>query len=362
MKKLLALVLAGVMALSLTTVVGAAALTPPDEGDPKVDVGDTELYYGDDELEFYLEKGDSTIAVGDDTDDGYDAFCNTDDYSLSVSVSSDNSDIKASYKLYKNPDRDGVAVKIIIDPISEKFTVADDADWEVKVKVVQKLKGQTDPAVGELLVEGTIGNTRAFHTDSFTDAYGSYILDTEARVIDVSVFEDAEGKALSVNYPKYAIKFNKVSRQNTSLYLYAKTDVVDVSNTKAIGSIAFKPTRVKDAATITMPISADNENYYGETVYVYNIVDGKPSGESIKADVVNHNYVVFSVPSGTTLGTFAAYGAKTDGDAEKPAPTKTTAKPAIPETGAGDIVNLTVVLAVVALAGAGLAAVKKVSK
>ncbi len=362
MKKLLALVLAGVMALGLATLVGAAPLTPPDEGEPDVTVGETELKYGDDALEFYLEAGEVTFAVGDDTSDGYDAFRNTGDYSLSVSVSSDNSDIKASYKLYKNPDRDGVAVKVIIDPISEKFTVADDKDWEVKVKVVQKNKGATDPVVGELLVEGTIGNTRAYHTDSFTDAYGSYILDTEARVIDVSVFEDAEGKALSVNYPKYAIKFKNVSRQNTSLYLYAKTDVVDVTNSKAIGSIGFRPTRVKDAATITMPISADNENYYGETVYVYDVVDGKPTGSPIKADVVNHNYVVFTVPSGTTLGTFAAYGAQKDGDDEKPAPAKTTAKPAIPETGASDMMNLSVVFAVLALAGAGFAAVKRVSK
>ncbi len=361
MKKLLALVLAGVMALGLTTLVGAVPLTPPDAGSPNVNVGDTVLYYGDDALEFYLEAGAIGFATSTSVDT-YDAFCNTGDYSLSVSASSNNSDIKAAYKLVKNSDRDGVAIKVIITPLSEKFTVADDADWKVKVKVVQKDKDAANPVAGELEVEGTIGNTRAINVDAFTEANGNYILDTEARVIDVSVFEQAEGKALSVNYPKYAIKFNKVSRQNTSLYLYAKTNVVDVTNTKAIGSIGFRPTRVKDAATITMPISADNENYYGETVYVYEVVDGKPTGSPIKADVVNHNYVVFTVPSGTTLGTFAAYGAQKDGDDEKPAPTKTTAKPAIPETGAGDVVSLTVVLAVLALAGAGVAAVKRVSR
>ena len=284
---------------------------------------------------------------------GAPAFRNTGDYSLSVSVSSDTSDVKASYKLVKNSTKDGVAIEIKLDPASEKFTVEESKEYKVKIKVVQANKDTKAKITGELEIVGDVSNTRAFDTDAYENASGNYILDTEARVIDVSVFEEADGKSLSVNYDDYTVKFAKVAKQNTSLYLYAKTDVVDVEGTKAIASIGFKPTRVKDAATITMPISADNQNFYGETVYVYNVVDGKPTGEAIAAEVVNHNSIIFSVPAGTTLGTFAAYGAKEEGDAEKPA---------IPETGANDIVNIAIVFAVVALAAAGFVAVKKAGK
>ncbi|MFA9382111.1 MAG: hypothetical protein ACERKO_13730, partial [Acetanaerobacterium sp.] len=205
------------------------------------------------------------------------------------------------------------------------------------------------------------GNSRAYHTDADTNASGNYLVDVpdleglaeDARVIDVSVFEVAEGEALTIRYDDYSVKFKKVSRQNTSLYLYAKTDVVSVNRTKAIASVGFAPTRVKDAATITIPISEDNENYYGETVYVYKLVNGAPTGSAIPADVINHNAVVFVVSGGATLGTYAAYGSLQEGEAERPA---------IPETGANDIVNIAIVFAVAALAAAGFAAVKKVSK
>ena len=389
MKKVLALVLAAVMALSLAAVVSAEPLSPVTPGGGPTDPTNfsaIDLLYGDDGVSFLVEDTAATGGIFDLNNDGgtvntsglgapltadgyVDAvsFRNTGAYSLSVSVSSDNKDVKASYKLVKNDARDGVAIKVTIEPAKEKFTVADASDWEVKVKVVQKLSTVADAVVGEIVASGTLQNTRAIHTDAYTDASGNYIVDApsldgvvlangkndNARVIDVSVFEIAEGKALNIKYADYSVKFAKVSKQNTSLYLYAKTDVVSVTDTKAIGSIGFQPTRVKDAATITMPVSFDNQNFYGETVYVYNVVDGKPTGAAIPAEVVNHNSIVFSVPAGTALGTYAAYGAQTEGDAEKPA---------IPETGANDIVNIAIVFAVVALAAAGFVAVKKASK
>ncbi len=297
---------------------------------------------------------------------GAPAFMNTGDFSLSVSVTCDNADVVASYKLIKNDARNAVGIEVSVKPIAEKFTVEGTKDYKVNVKVVQKNAKAAAAVQGEYILKGTIENTRAVAKDSFTDASGNYILNTlslenvvlangkndNARVIDESVFDRANGKALTIEYKNYTVKFTKVSKQNTSLYLYAKTGVVEAP-TKSIASIAFQPTRVKDAATITMPISFDNQNLYGETVYVYALVNGKPSGEAIPAEVVNHNSVVFSVPAGTALGTFAAYGDKVEGEAEKPA---------IPETGANDIVNIAIVFAVVALAAAGFVAVKKASK
>ena len=386
MKKVLALVLAAVMAFSLATVLSAAPLANVPLGNADESFTGEPLYYGEDTIKFMLEDTAAVNGIFDENFtgteilsglgapldiDGYNTattFRNTGDYSLSVSVSSDNKAITPSYKLIKNADRDAVGIEIALAIAPEKFTVEDieSNNMEVKIKVVQKLKG-ADPVTAQIVLVGIVENTRAYHTDAYTDASGNYFVDApslddvflangkddNARVIDVSVFEEAEGKGLTIDYDKYAVKFAKVSKQNTSLYLYAKTGVVSVTDTKAIGSIAFQPTRVKDAATITMPISFDNQNFYGETVYVYNVVDGKPTGEAIAAEVVNHNSIVFTVPAGTALGTFAAYGAKTEGDAEKPA---------IPETGANDIVNIAIVFAVVALAAAGFVAVKKASK
>ena len=359
MKKVLALVLAAVMALSLATAVSAVALDAPNTT-PATDSGtttDLELVFGDKDSEhtFYVEDTDpASFYLSDTAIDDIDGsvFKNTGKYSLSVSVSSNNSDVVASYSLIKNSTRDGVAIKVTVKPVAEKFTVEEAKSFKVTVKVVQAsaVAGE-DKVSGNMEITGTVGNTRADATDMFEDAHGNFTLDTAASVIDVSVFEDAEGKALSVNYSKYSIKFAKVAKQNTSLYLKASTSVAEGS--KAIASIAFKPTRIKDAATITMPINDDNQNLYGETVYVYALVDGKPTGEAIAAEVVNHNSVIFSVPAGTTLGAFAAYGDKAQGDAEKPA---------IPETGANDIVNIAIVFAVVALAAAGFVAVNKASK
>ena len=385
MKKVLALVLAAVMVFSLATVLSAAPLTNVPLGDADQTFAGEPFFYGESTVKFMLQDTAgavfagysdgglvNTTGLGAALDiDGYNnatTFRNTGDYSLSVSVSSNNKDVTASYKLIKNADRDAVGIEISLAIAPEKFTVEDieKNNVEVKVKVVQKLKGE-DPVTAQLVYNNILENTRAYHTDAYSDASGNYFVDApsldgvafadgkddNARVIDVSVFEKAEGKALTIDYDKYAVKFTKVSKQNTSLYLYAKTGVVSVTDTKAIGSIGFQPTRVKDAATITMPVSFDNQNFYGETVYVYNVVDGKPTGAAIPAEVVNHNSIVFTVPAGTALGTFAAYGAQTEGDAEKPA---------IPETGANDIVNIAIVFAVVALAAAGYVAVKKAGK
>ncbi len=385
MKKLLALVLAGVMALSLATFASAAIIVTPDDTTPANDDQPEIMNFGDDTLEIPLTPGEGFVSGTDKTSpdnfliisqiaqDEEATDFDTVEYSVSASASSNKSDIlKAAVVV--DTDKDGKkgtagyeeskSLVLTLNPADEYFTV-EEHKVEVKVVVVQRLKASGSESIkSEFKFDVLVSNQSHGEDDFWQNADGKVegIYELSKPVIDKDVFTGiANGKALTLDYGKYALKFTKVSKQNTGLYLKAKTDVVSVDSTKAIGSVGFKPTRIKDAATITMPISPDNENYYGETVYVYAIVDGKPTGSAIKADVVNHSYVVFPVPSGTTLGTFAAYGAQKEGDAEKPAPTKTD-KPAIPETGANDIVNLAVVLAVVALAGAGFVAVKKVSK
>ncbi|SDN23752.1 hypothetical protein [Acetanaerobacterium elongatum] len=372
MKKVLALVLAAVMALSLATVVsaGTTILYPNTPGSTDVGssvIDNNVLEFGEEAVSFFLDLPDGFV-LGDsyvnNTVD-VDAAKNTGDYSLSVSAATNNSDVTVETRLFKNTARDAVAIQLTVKSLSEKFTVEDFKSFKVTAKVVQADSKNKSNVSADYTFEGTVGNSRATFNDMFKDANGKWNVftgknqlkvptATDARVIDVDVFEQAKGSALSINYDaqKYAVNFIKVTNQNTSLYLWAKTGVV-AAPTKSIASIAFQPTRVKDAATVTMPISADNENLYGEKVWVYALVDGKPTGEAIEGAVVNHNSVIFTVPAGTALGTFAAYGDKAMGDAEKPA---------IPETGANDIVNIAIVFAVVALAAAGFVAVKKASK
>ena len=386
MKKVLALVLAAVMALSLAATASALEIIPggatPDkivEDAPDsfffVFGGDGNTYetlltpggdfVADAEDENLFAVDTSIAAVKDDPEtEGVDESAPAipgDKYTISATASSSKPDImKATIatKTIKNDDGSkAMKITLKLDPADEYFTV-EDQKVTVKVVVVQKESvANGDNFKVELEWKDLIVKNDAHFADEFyTDADNkvSSVATLSKPVIDDEVFTDAaKDKALTLEYSDYSVKFAKVSKQNTSLYLKAKTGVVSVENTKAIASIGFKPTRVKDAATITMPISYDNQNLYGETVYVYNVVDGKPTGEAIAAEVVNHNSVIFTVPAGTTLGTFAAYGDKAQGDAEKPA---------IPETGANDIVNIAIVFAVVALAAAGFVAVKKASK
>ena len=383
MKKLLALVMAAVLALSLAATASALEIVPGAPGtDPDEDFAPGDFFFGGDDNTYetiltpggtfvpdgvntdYFAIDTSTAAVKDDPATPEDESAPAvpgDKYSISATASSSKPEIlKATIttKTIKNADGSKAAkITLKLDPADEYFTV-EEHKVTVKVVVVQKESTANGAEYkAELEWKDLIVKNEAHFADEFyTDADGKVtsVDELSKPVIDKEVFtEAASGKALTLDYGKYTIKFAKVSKQNTSLYLKAKTGVVDVENTKAIASIGFKPTRVKDAATITMPINPDNENFYGETVYVYSVVDGKPTGDAIEAEVVNHNSVIFSVPAGTTLGTFAAYGAKAEGDAEKPA---------IPETGANDIVNIAIVFSVVALAAAGFVAVKKAGK
>ena len=375
MKKVLALVLAAVMALSLATVASAAIIIDEDTTTaPAGDQPDTMLF-DTATLEIPLTPG-AGYEAGTDTDGvGAGAFLTLEqtgaapdvfnEYALSASVSSSKPDmIKATLVNDKATKgaidkgtvgyEEGRTLVLKLDPADEFFTV-EEHKVEIKVIVTQKLKAANSEAVKTEIKFNVLISNKAHGEDDFwknADDKVEGLNELSNPVIAADVFTGiAKDKALTLDYGKYTVKFAKVAKQNTALYLKASTSVADGS--KAIASIGFKPTRIKDAATITMPINADNQNLYGETVYVYALVDGKPTGEAIAAEVVNHNSVIFTVPAGTTLGAFAAYGDKAQGDAEKPA---------IPETGANDIVNIAIVFAVVALAAAGFVAVNKASK
>ena len=358
MKKVLALVLAAVLALSLTTAVSAFTITPTGSSTTTA-AGASELNYqtytfGDDAktVKFPITGGSSYTTIGDS--ETFATKAAGVDYTLSTSVTSSDSAVLAA-SIETKDVTNGKQYTLVLNPADEYFTV-ETKEVKVKFVVVQKASTSGSTAVSstnEVTIK--VANTENGKDLFFTDATGKVtsVANLTAPVVPAAVFTDvAKGKALELKYADYAINFAKVTNQNTGLYLKAKTGVV-AAPTKAIASIAFQPTRVKDAATVTMPISADNENLYGEKVFVYALVDNKPSGEAIEGTVVNHNSVIFTVPAGTALGTYAAYGDKALGNAEKPA---------IPETGANDIVNIAIVFAVVALAAAGFVAVKKASK
>ena len=354
MKKVLALVLTAAMALSLAATASALTITPDtDSTTPDTDVASS-FFFGDAAVEVELKPDGVSFKANADGDE-FLLEDETTKYSLSSSVSSSNEALlKAAIASTKSADKKSVKLVLKLTPAKEYFTV-ESHDVKVKLTIIQKESVAGSVAV-KFEKEYTINMSNDSHAanEFFADAEDKVtsVASLSKPVVAADVFTDvAKDKALTLDYGMYSIKFAKVAKQNTALYLKASTTIAEGS--KAIASIGFKPTRVKDAATVTMPISTDNQNLYGETVYVYALVDGKPTGEAIAAEVVNHNAVIFSVPAGTTLGTYAAFGDKVQGEAEKPA---------IPETGANDIVNIAIVFAVVALAAAGFAAVNKASK
>ena len=363
MKKVLALVLVAVMALSLATVTSAFVIDNSKSdiviASSTVAVDGADYVFGGDKqtIKFPLNPGASFTPLST----GSDAFATkvgTSEFTLSSSVTSSASDVIAASiesEDVKSGADTGKKYTLVLNPADNFFTV-ETKEIKVKVVFVQKESKAGSPTITfskEFTIK--VKNNENAKDLFFTDATGKVtsISKLTNPVVPEKVFtEIAKNKPLELNFGDYTVNFAKVVNQNTALYLKADTGVV-AKPTKAIASIKFQPTRVKDAASITMPISADNENLYGEKVFVYGLVDSKPTGEAIEGTVVNHNSVIFTVPAGTALGTFAAYGDKVQGDAEKPA---------IPETGANDIVNIAIVFAVVALAAAGFVAVKKASK
>lgn len=340
MKKILALLLA--LALC-TTFVAAVQITPVTEDDtPGIDVP-AHLYFGDKTVSVAIEPSAEFTAV----DDAFGTKIGDTKYEISCDVISSHKKMLSAEIVAKPYEKDGdKGAKLILEltPAKSYFTV-EDTEVTVSLSVSQKAAGgKTVKSTAEYKI--VVGNKVHFTEDFWELADGSYSSfgSLTYPVIDVSVFDAARGDKLILDYDDYAVTFDKVKNQKTSLYLKANTGTID--GDKVVASIAFAPTRVKDAAKITAPISADDENLYGDVVYVYAVDNGKPVGDAIPAEVIDHQFLVFGVPAGSVLGSYVAYGEKYG--AEKTATKAAIEKPTIPETGADNKVTLFVILLVLA--------------
>lgn len=347
MKKLIAMVLALTFALSLATVVSAADIS----GDIIGTVPGTSTIPN--KLEFTAEPVTVDIAPGGNFDpwNGEEV--------LSV-ASSDPNKLSVSYK--KTTEADGSIVYSV--KLTPKKTITAE-EHEVKVTiVVAQVKEGGDRVRG--IIENNINmyNARHLDTDLIPLADDTYKLIATDPVIDASVFAKvAENEQkLSINYASYSVVFPKVSNQDTSLYLAATTSVPDYVSKIAAGKdvkyINFPGNPyLKDNAKISVNFNNDWQNENGTTAYVYAVKNDVLVGEPIIAAIEN-GAVVFETKG--RLGEYAVFATKMASIPD--AANDTSSTPSNPNTGDSSTIVIAMVLATLALAGAGFVAVKKASR
>lgn len=348
MKKLIAIVLTLTFVLSLATIVSAADISGEIIGTvPGTSTFPTALQFTDEPVNVDLAPGGNF-----DTWNGGE--------SISV-ASSDTNKLTVSYK--KTTATDGsVVYSVKLTPV--KTITAEEHDVKVTI-VIAQVKSTGDRVKGTVEKTITMFNERQKDTDLIPQADDTYKLIASSPVIDASVFAKvAESQQkLSINYPSYSVVFPKVANQDTSLYLAATTTVPDyitkIANGKDVKYINFPGSPyLKDNAKISVNFNNDWQNENGTTAYVYAVKNSVLVGEPIVATIEN-GAVVFETKG--RLGEYAIFATKMASipDAANTSSTPTTANP---NTGDSSSIVITMVLATLALAGAGFVAVKKASK
>lgn len=369
-KKLLALVLSAVMLLAFGATVSAAPIVPetPDVADG--DQTEFDVHFGDDlGGEVPITPGEGFVA----TDFNPNAFLLDGDDKLTVSAggSVENSfgSIVVKTKTVtgtaeiegKQVTQKGVLVTVKCSVPKSAVTV-DEKTIEAKIKVVQA--GKTLGRLEGVIPFKIVVRNKAYEAeDMWDDASGVIRLnDKEKVVISEDAFEEAAGKTVRLEYNDYTLKFSNVSRSQGALYIKADTGTVS----GAVASIAFANGIVRSPLTITMPQSSNQ--YATGKVYVYQVdKDGKiiPSISPIEGEA-DGNYVEFSLPAGSVLGTYAAYKTEqvTQPETDETKGNTSSENVKIPETGAGNYLYFVFVIgfAVLALIGSGIYAVKRCAR
>ncbi len=346
MKKLIALVLTAAMMLSLGAVVSAADIS----GDIIGTVPGSSTF--PETLEFTDEPVTVNLAAGGNFDEW------NGEESLSV-ASSDPSKLTISYK--KSTEPDGKVIYSV--KLTPKTTITAEEHEITITVVVAQVTSTGDKVKGTMSKVITMFNGRHYEEDLIPQADDTYKLNATEPVIDADVFArvaDAEQK-LSINYASYSVVFPKVSKQDTSLFLAATTSVPDaiakIAGDKDVKYINFPGNPyLKDAAKISVNFNNDWQNENGTTAYVYTVKNDVLVGEPIVASIEN-GAIVFETSG--RLGEYAIFATKMPSVTEAE---KDTSSPANPETGDANTLAIAIVLATLALAGAGFVAVKKVTR
>lgn len=350
MKKIIAMVLALTLLLSLATVLAATDIDGEIIG----------TVPGSSSFPESLKFNDSAVTVQIAPGGNFDNWNGSE--SISV-ASSDPNKLAVGYKKYV--EEDGTVVYTV--KLTPKKTITSE-EHEVKISIaLAQVTENGDKVKGVLEKTIKMYNQRHLEDDLIPQADDTYRLNATYPVIDTSVFAKvAEDKQkLTISYSAYSVVFPTVSKQDTSLYLAATTTIPDFIKEIADGGdvkyINFPGNPyLKDAAKIGVNFNNDWQNHNGTTAYVYNISGGKLVGEPIEAKIENGS-VVFETKG--RLGEYAIFPSKkvSTPDAEDTTD-KNEAGSNNPNTGDNSTIAIAIILGTMALAATGVIAVKKASK
>ena len=378
MKKILSLVLVTILVLSLSAfTAGAAENLSSINLNPEIDENGTEL------------PADGFAVLGKDYRLSYKMSAPIGDIKEFDGSSSETTSVGLNYMprgvngvdLIRYNMRYNMTTKtydLLITTISNP-TVEVFEDLVIKVKFNKQVDGTTYSSTVEVPIK-SLGNERHHYSEVLTAASGYKFIQATKPVIDVDVFDQNYGQELHIDYNDYNFIFGKISEQNTSLYLkadYSYATAGSAKDNEPIVKLGFENIIVKDSVVIQIRFRADQQNYNGSEVWVYDMVNGKPVGTGYQAQLSADGSVLVSVPAGTKLNSLGIFASQqdtskndaTEDNSSKPATgseasanggSKTPGKN--PSTGAADVVSVAAAFSVISLAAVAFVATKKVIK
>jgi len=374
MKKVLGLILVAVLVISMGTMVFAATdgnsnlvMLPetPDYGTPFPNNGTGLL--GQEYTVFYAPGSGSEIT----------AFVNDNTESIDVKFNYIPQGVGGvnliSYFIrYMNAEGDKPAGYEVTFTTHSNPTVTVFENVTATVTIVKVKSGVTYRFTQTLTLRELI-NARHESDSVVKAADGTWYITATNPVIGESAFTKALNAKLSINYDGYSIIFNKVTNQSNALYLAATRTTKQANAAKAnepIVSLTFEPLKIQDDVTIKIGFSADQLNYQGTTVWVYDLdSSGKATGKGYQATLASDGTVMVEVPANTALNSLGVFASKQDTSSTSSSSTssktdggsQSTTKEN-PNTGLTDTVAIASVFAMVSLAAAGFVAVRKAGK
>lgn len=353
MKKVLALVLAGVMALGMTTV----AFAFNEDGDAnKLEIG--ALYTYDDDADvmnpadavdlsanttYYIEVSDKAGAI--------EKMGELDGYKLRSSVTTGKAYLSAnpSFVIKKV---DGVKGAYITFSTADKFQMEEqDLEMDIKIyakdgyKILAENAAQAEVEVDELTL--TIDATVAYNRDAFEVGALSDVTDNPVCTFD----EDCDEYEIIFDDDETAT-FVVPGAQTKDLFLRLDTDVPEALEDKFpsadITAVLFAGNNKTFKKTGELTIPADSID--GKAPFIYNYEDGKLTVcEDAKYDDGKEEFTIKTNKLGNYIISDKELVAA-DGEGETGTDAETN-----PDTGANDFVGLAVALAVVSVAGIAVA-------
>lgn len=345
MKKVLSLVLAAVMALSLSTVAFAAADIVMVRGGAAVDMPPVTQ-----NLSMMASNGEGQkLSVTIDTGASY-----ASDFNITATVKKGSDVVKATVK----KDDKKVEIQAIPDLT---WSVNKTAEYKVEIKV--KSKKAADYGQVTYTVSGVV----SLKGDALAnDDIGKVVKlnDVGGSSFDIGTAAGDDGYIIKVGDAIEDVTLNFTGIADPSMYmefgkLYEQGTVNLVYNQKPAGYKDIQKANIDAELTFINFVAAPKFDVAGKLVveadkgsYIYEIKDGKLAETKFAWDETVGGYSMRT----NVLGAYVV------SDVELEVAAAGSAQETNPGTGANDMVNVAVAMAVVSLAAAGAVAFKKASK